>query len=311
MACIRELGLDEAKVNLDGGAIALGHPLGASGARIVGKAAQLLKRTAGAMRWRRSASAAGRASPPCWRRSDGRARRRGGDHGAAVVEGELRGMAAPSGRAPTVRGAIRKVGVVGAGVMGAGIAAHAANAGVPVVLLDIVPGAAAKAVQAMLKADPAPFMHAKAARLVATGDLDRRPDAAGRVRHGSSERSSSARTAESVALIWAGLEGRAGSRHRCRSPTPRPIPASRPVGGAAGRASRRTSSSPISSTRRATCACWKSSPPRDAAEAARPPCATSPTAPWARPVVALPRHAGLHRQPHRHAVDPVGAEPRA
>jgi hypothetical protein len=159
-------------VNLDGGAIALGHPLGASGARIVGKAAQLLKRTAGAMRWRRSASAAGRASPPCWRRSDGRARRRGGDHGAAVVEGELRGMAAPSGRAPTVRGAIRKVGVVGAGVMGAGIAAHAANAGVPVVLLDIVPGAAAKAVQAMLKADPAPFMHGRAARLVSTGDLD-------------------------------------------------------------------------------------------------------------------------------------------
>jgi 3-hydroxyacyl-CoA dehydrogenase len=91
--------------------------------------------------------------------------------GAAVVEGELRGMAAPSGRAPTVRGAIRKMGVVGAGVMGAGIAAHAANAGAPVVLLDIVPGAAAKAVKAMLKADPAPFMNAKAARLVATGDL--------------------------------------------------------------------------------------------------------------------------------------------
>ena len=32
------------KVNLDGGAIALGHPLGATGARITGKAAQLLKR---------------------------------------------------------------------------------------------------------------------------------------------------------------------------------------------------------------------------------------------------------------------------
>lgn len=44
LACIRELGLDVAKVNLDGGAIALGHPLGATGARIVGKAAQLLKR---------------------------------------------------------------------------------------------------------------------------------------------------------------------------------------------------------------------------------------------------------------------------
>lgn len=39
---IRELGLDASKINLDGGAIALGHPLGASGARITGKAAQLL-----------------------------------------------------------------------------------------------------------------------------------------------------------------------------------------------------------------------------------------------------------------------------
>ena len=47
LACIKELGLDMAKVNLDGGAIALGHPLGASGARITGKAAQLLKRTGG------------------------------------------------------------------------------------------------------------------------------------------------------------------------------------------------------------------------------------------------------------------------
>lgn len=42
--CIRELGLDIAKINLDGGSIALGHPLGASGARITGKAAALLKR---------------------------------------------------------------------------------------------------------------------------------------------------------------------------------------------------------------------------------------------------------------------------
>jgi len=47
IACIRELGLDEEKINLDGGAIALGHPLGATGARITGKAAQLLKRTGG------------------------------------------------------------------------------------------------------------------------------------------------------------------------------------------------------------------------------------------------------------------------
>jgi len=44
LACIDELKLDPAKVNLDGGAIALGHPLGATGARITGKAAQLLQR---------------------------------------------------------------------------------------------------------------------------------------------------------------------------------------------------------------------------------------------------------------------------
>jgi acetyl-CoA acyltransferase len=44
LACIDELKLDPAKINIDGGAIALGHPLGATGARIAGKAAALLKR---------------------------------------------------------------------------------------------------------------------------------------------------------------------------------------------------------------------------------------------------------------------------
>ena len=45
IACIRELEIDIDKVNLDGGAISLGHPLGASGARISCKAASILKRT--------------------------------------------------------------------------------------------------------------------------------------------------------------------------------------------------------------------------------------------------------------------------
>ena len=35
LACIGELGLDEAKVNPNGGAIAIGHPLGCTGARLV------------------------------------------------------------------------------------------------------------------------------------------------------------------------------------------------------------------------------------------------------------------------------------
>ena len=44
LACIKDLNIKEKKINLDGGAIALGHPLGATGARITGKAAELLNR---------------------------------------------------------------------------------------------------------------------------------------------------------------------------------------------------------------------------------------------------------------------------
>ena len=47
LACIRELGLNPATINIDGGGLALGHPLGATGARITGKAAALLKRERG------------------------------------------------------------------------------------------------------------------------------------------------------------------------------------------------------------------------------------------------------------------------
>ena len=44
LACIRELGLNPDTINLDGGGMAIGHPLGATGARITGKAAALLQR---------------------------------------------------------------------------------------------------------------------------------------------------------------------------------------------------------------------------------------------------------------------------
>lgn len=74
---------------------------------------------------------------------------------------------------------IKKVAVIGAGVMGAGIAAHVANAGVPVILLDIVPAGtdnrnaiAEGAVAKLLKADPAPFMGKAAAKLVTTGNIE-------------------------------------------------------------------------------------------------------------------------------------------
>jgi acetyl-CoA acyltransferase len=47
LACARDLGIRDETLNIDGGAIALGHPLGATGARITGKAASLLARTGG------------------------------------------------------------------------------------------------------------------------------------------------------------------------------------------------------------------------------------------------------------------------
>ena len=46
-ACRRELEIDPAKLNIDGGAIALGHPLGGTGGRLVGKTAALLQREGG------------------------------------------------------------------------------------------------------------------------------------------------------------------------------------------------------------------------------------------------------------------------
>lgn len=74
---------------------------------------------------------------------------------------------------------IKKVAVIGAGVMGAAIAAHVANAGIPCVLLDIVPkdgknrnAFAEGAIEKMLKTKPAPFMHARNARLVTPGNLE-------------------------------------------------------------------------------------------------------------------------------------------
>ena len=47
VACVRELGLDPRRVNVDGGAIALGHPLGASGGRLITSLVHGLRRTGG------------------------------------------------------------------------------------------------------------------------------------------------------------------------------------------------------------------------------------------------------------------------
>ena len=81
---------------------------------------------------------------------------------------------------PSVMGklVIRKVGVVGAGVMGSGIAAHMANAGLEVVLLDIVSPTgdrsafAAGGLEKALKSRPAAFFHKSRARLVTTGNIE-------------------------------------------------------------------------------------------------------------------------------------------
>src|SRR5690349_20549439 len=74
---------------------------------------------------------------------------------------------------------IKKAAVIGAGVMGVSIAAHITNAGVPCVLLDIVPkdypnrnAIAEGAVAKLLKADPAPFMSKRNASLITTGNTE-------------------------------------------------------------------------------------------------------------------------------------------
>ncbi len=82
---------------------------------------------------------------------------------------------------------IRRVAVLGAGVMGSGIAAHCANAGLPVLLLDIVPpkladadrgnkaardGFAAGALDKLKKSKPAAFFHPRNAQLITTGNFD-------------------------------------------------------------------------------------------------------------------------------------------
>lgn len=47
LAVVKALGADPAKVNVNGGAIALGHPIGASGARVVVTLINVLKQTGG------------------------------------------------------------------------------------------------------------------------------------------------------------------------------------------------------------------------------------------------------------------------
>lgn len=73
---------------------------------------------------------------------------------------------------------IEKVAVIGAGVMGAAIAAHIANAGLAVDLLDVLPktgdqrnAIAEAAIAKLLKTEPSPLMRAKNARLITPGNI--------------------------------------------------------------------------------------------------------------------------------------------
>lgn len=74
---------------------------------------------------------------------------------------------------------IKKIAVLGSGVMGSGIAAHCATAGIPVLLLDIVPEGATNrnqlsegAKERMLKANPSPFAHPDCAKNLTCGNLE-------------------------------------------------------------------------------------------------------------------------------------------
>jgi 3-hydroxyacyl-CoA dehydrogenase len=67
---------------------------------------------------------------------------------------------------------INKACVIGAGVMGASIAAHIANAGVPVLLLDVLPTGARDAIARLAKIEPAALMSPRAAKLIDTGTMD-------------------------------------------------------------------------------------------------------------------------------------------
>jgi hypothetical protein len=104
LAVEKELGLDRDRVNVNGGAIALGHPLGATGTRLLLTLVLELKR-----RGSRRASAAVKASPQSSKRF------------------EARGLSM----------AIKTVGVLGCGLMGAGIAQVSAAAGYRTIVREV------------------------------------------------------------------------------------------------------------------------------------------------------------------------------
>ena len=72
---------------------------------------------------------------------------------------------------------IKRAAVIGSGVMGSGIAAHLANAGIPVYLLDLPTDTprnklAEEAIERLLKTEPAPLVHKRCAKLITPGNIE-------------------------------------------------------------------------------------------------------------------------------------------
>jgi 3-hydroxyacyl-CoA dehydrogenase len=97
---------------------------------------------------------------------------------ASLVSEEMVQEASHSGRTGDRVYDVRRVAVLGAGTMGARIAAHIANAGLPVLLLDIVPASgdrnsiAAHALDSLKKAKPAAFAVASFANHISIGNFE-------------------------------------------------------------------------------------------------------------------------------------------
>ena len=171
---MKELGIDPARVNVHGGAVALGHPIGACGARVLTTLLYALKRRGGkrgiatlclgggngvALAVERAcdgrpgargvARSAGESGRQAWCVTTARTRR----HPAQALA--LRPGSAFSRPAPSIQHEafimIETVGVVGAGTMGNGIAQVFAQAGCTVRVVDALPAALDRAKQTIDK----------------------------------------------------------------------------------------------------------------------------------------------------------------
>src|SRR5205807_9965734 len=77
-----------------------------------------------------------------------------------------------AGRIQATQPVIRKAGVLGAGTMGSRIAAHLANAGLPVLLLDLSTESVVQAVDGAKKSKPAAFFEPALAARITCGSFD-------------------------------------------------------------------------------------------------------------------------------------------